>query len=228
MVRLLLFLLAILVVPLVVKGQVSITVDPLTFVLTGNPSQPDIHYDVHVTNTSNETTNIFWSKRMRNQPVAWQSYICDKTACWDQSFNSCPLDKPNVLAPGETMAIQVHLQPFQTEGTGTYELNLLDNLGNVITTVNAVFTIDQSTAVKEAGESRLTIFPNPTAEFFEVSETPGLRYVEVFNIVGSKVKAFDAGPQKQYNVGDLSDGIYLVRLLSSSKKVLKTIRLSKR
>lgn len=228
MVRLLLFFSVLLLVPFTLRGQVSITVDPLNFTLAGHPSQADIHYDVIITNITNETINLLWSKRMRNQPTNWESYICDKTACWDESFNSCPPDKPNTLAAGDTMSIQVHLNPFQTEGTGTYELNILDENGAVITTVNAVFTIGQSTAVKETNESKLTVFPNPTSEFFKVSDTPGLRYVELFNIVGNKIKSFDAAPQKQYSVGDLPDGIYLVRLMNSSKKVIKTIRLSKR
>jgi|SRR5688572_19815615 len=228
MVRLLLFFCVIILVPFTIRGQVSITVDPLNFVLSGHPSQADLHSDVTITNVSNETIDLLWSKRMRNNPANWESYICDKTACWDESFNSCPPDKPNILGPGDTMSIQVHLQPFQTEGSATYELNILDENGVVLTTVNAVFTIDQSTSVKETNESKLTIFPNPTSEFFKVSDTPGLRYVEVFNIVGNKIKSFEASPQKQYSVGELTDGIYLVRLLTSSKKVIKTIRLSKR
>lgn len=228
MVRLLLFFSVLLLVPFTIRGQVSITVDPLNFNLTGHPSQADIHYDVIITNISNETLNLLWSKRMRNNPAIWESYICDKTACWDESFNSCPADKPNILGPGDTMSIQVHLQSFQTEGTATYELNILDENGGIITTVNGVFTVDQSTSVKETSESKLTVFPNPTSEFFKVSDTPGLRYVEVFNIVGNKIKSFDAAPQRQYSVGELPDGMYLVRLMTSSKKVIKTIRLSKR
>ena len=132
------------------------------------------------------------------------------------------------MPPGDTFNIEVHLLPFQREGTGDYELNLLDEDGNTLATVTGTFIIDQTTAVKDVSNSRLTVFPNPTTDFFEVTEAPGLRYVEIFNIVGNKVRSFDAVPQKQYYVGDLSDGIYLVRLTTASKKVLKTIRLSKR
>ena len=227
MVRLILFLFAILLFPLMIKGQV-IVVEPLTFTIHGNPNQLDIHKDVHVTNTSNETLDLFWSKRMRNEPAPWGDYICDKTTCWDTSYNANPMNKPNTIGPGESFDIQVHVMPFQREGTGDYELTISDKEGNVLATVTANVVIDQTTAVKDAANSRLTVFPNPTTDFFEVSEAPGLRYVEIFNIVGNKVRSYDAVPQKQYYVGDLSDGIYLVRLTTASKKVLKTIRLSKR
>ena len=228
MVRLLLFFSVLLLVPFITKGQVAVSVDPLNFVLTGNPSQADIKYDIHVTNTTNETISILWGKRMRNQPAEWLSYICDINKCYLTNTHSCPPDAPNLIAPGATIAIQIHLEPHQTEGTGLYEFNVLDTNENVIAAVNGVLQISETTAVKETSDSKLTVFPNPTSEFFEVSDTPGLRYVEVFNIVGNKVKSFDAAPQKQYSVGELTDGIYLVRLMTSSKKVIKTIRLSKR
>src|SRR5688500_20364330 len=98
---------------------------------------------------------------------------------------------------------------------------------NQVITIRTML-ISESTAVKEANDLKLTVFPNPTSDYFQVSETPGLKGIEVFNIVGNKIRSFDFAVNRQYYVGDLSDGIYLVRLVSGSKKVLKTIRLSKR
>ena len=228
MVRLLLFFCTLLLIPTLSQGQVSISVDPQTFVLTGHPTQTDIPYHIQVTNTSNETLNLHWSKRMTNNPVSWLSWVCDKTTCYDPSFNANPASKPNVLAPGEAMDLQIHMNPVLVEGSADYEIHLLDGSGNLLTTITGTFLINNTTAVKETNDLKLTVFPNPTADFFEVSETAGLRYVQIFNITGNKVRAFDAAPQKQYYVGDLADGIYLVRLISSSNKVLKTVRLSKR
>lgn len=228
MVRLVLFLFAIIFVPRIIAAQVSVTVDPLSFVLTGNPSQTDIKYDIHITNTGNESVMINWSKRMTNEPNPWTSWICDRVLCWDSLVNSNPLDKGTLLTPGEAFDLQVHMSPGQTIGTGDYALHILDGSGNNITSVDGSFVISNTTAVKESSEARLTLYPNPTSDFFEVSGTTGVKYVEVFNIIGNKVKSFDAAPGRQYFVGDLADGIYLVRLASASKKVLKTVRLSKR
>ena len=228
MARHVLFLFSILLSSFIITAQAQVSVDPGSFVLTGNPSQTDISYHVHVTNTSNETLNIYWSKEMINQPSQWLSWICDENRCYFYHVHSCPADIPVVLSPGESSDLQVHLNPSKTAGTGNYELNVLDNNGNLIESVEGTIVIDASTAVKEANDLKLTIFPNPTLDFFEVSETPGLRYIEVFNIIGNKVRSFDSAPQKQYYVGDLTDGIYLVRLVNASNKVIKTVRLSKR
>lgn len=229
MVRPLLFAIALLLLlPLTGNGQVTITVDPSSFVLSGNPSQTDVYFHIMVTNTSSSTANIFWSKRMMNNPTPWFSWICDKNLCYTPETNTCPPNKPNVIGPGESFDLQVHMNPASMEGEGDYELNLLDDQGNNLIFIGGDILINNSTAVKESKDSKLTVFPNPTTEFFKVSEISGLKTIELFNIVGNKVRSFEAVPQKQYYVGDLTDGIYLVRLLSSTGKVIKTIRLSKR
>jgi Secretion system C-terminal sorting domain len=228
MVRLLLFLTLILSIPLVSRGQVTVSVDPPTFVLTGNPTQTDVSYHVQVTNTSADTAKIFWSKRMNNNPVSWTSWICDKNLCYTPKVNSCPILKPNLLAPGESFELQIHMDPAQLEGSADYQATLLDDQGNSLFVITGEFLISNSTAVKETNEAKLSIFPNPATDFFKVSDIPGLNNIELFNIVGNKVRSFEAVPQKQYYVGDLTDGIYLVRLESAGGKVIKTIRLSKR
>ncbi len=226
--RLLPILAGLLLLPVLMKAQVSITVDPGSFVITGHPSQTDIAAHILVTNTASSPVNLFWSKRMNGGPANWLSWICDKNLCFDPGVNSCPANKPNQLNPGESFDLQVHMNPGNTEGSATYDLNVIDDQGNVIATVAGEINISSTTSVKEAGDSRLTVFPNPTQDFFQVSDTPGLRYIEVFNIVGNKTKSFDAAPQRQYFVGELPEGIYLVRLIASSGKVIKTVRLSKR
>ena len=226
--RLIPFFFGLLLFPVLMKGQVTITVDPTSFVLTGNPSQTDISYHVHVTNTSSQSISLFWSKRMSNNPSGWFSWICDKNLCYDSSVNACPPSKPNVVAAGETIELQVHASPANTEGSADYELSVIDDAGNVLSTVSGQIIVSSATAVKDLNSTKLTVYPNPTQDFFQVSDTPGLRYIELFNIVGNKMKSFDATPQKQYYVGDMTDGIYLVRLVTSSGKIIKTIRLSKR
>lgn len=228
MVRLLLFFSALLLFPFIIRGQVSVSVDPPAFVLTGNPTQTDVAYHIYVTNTSSQPAELFWSRRITGAPFQWLSWICDNNLCFDPSVNACPASKPNLVQPGDTMEIQVHVNPISTEGSAEYDINVLDDEGNVLVTIDGQVLISTSTAVKETSDSKLSVYPNPTTDFFQVSETPGLRNIELFNIVGNKVRSFDATPQKQYYVGDLNDGIYLVRLVSSTQKVLKTIRLSKR
>jgi hypothetical protein len=219
------FLFTLLLLPVLLTAQ-SVSVDPSSFVLKGEPSETDVAYHILVTNTGTETDSFYWNFRMRDNPANWWTWICDKNLCYDITFTSCPLHKPNVLEPGESFDLQVHMNPRDTAGTATYELNVTDIDGNVLAPITGDFEISVSTASKDLSDVSLSIYPNPTHNYFQVSELPNLKYVELFNIVGNKMKTYTAAPNKQYAVSDLIEGIYLVRLISNTGSTLKTVRLS--
>ncbi|HZV68774.1 MAG TPA: T9SS type A sorting domain-containing protein [Saprospiraceae bacterium] len=218
---------------LLTKSQISIGVEPATFVLSGNPSDKDVKFHVDVTNNSPFEVGILWTRVVNPDPntVNWITWICDKNLCYLPIANASAPNKPNLLAPGEKMDFQIHVNPLGNEVNATYNIELVDYsdpnviLGKIQGEIKIDNTVSTSNTTPAAN---LTIFPNPTTDFFRVSEIPGLKNIELFNIVGNKVRSFEAVPQKQYYVGDLTDGIYLVRLESSNGKVIKTIRLSKR
>jgi Secretion system C-terminal sorting domain len=212
-------------------SQISINVNPGTFLLNGHPSNNDVNIHIEVTNQSSFDAYILWSRVVESAPQGWLTWICDKNLCYLPVANACAPDKPNVLAPGEKMDFQIHVNPANIEGCTGYDVTFYDyeNPEVVLGHASGEVCISTTVSTNNAGQqSNLTVYPNPTSDYFQVSETPGLKYIELFNIVGNKVRTYDAVPQKQYGVSDLTDGIYLVRLLTSSGKVLKTIRLSKR
>src|SRR5687767_5715868 len=146
MARLILFLCAVALFPLVIRGQVSVSVDPLNFVLTGKPTDTDLHYYIQVANNGNDTARVFWSKRMSNQPAPWTSWICDMEMCWVPELHSCLPNHPNMLGPGDTFNLEVHMQPYLAEGTGNYELRVLVDT-NIIATVHGTFIISNTSSV---------------------------------------------------------------------------------
>jgi hypothetical protein len=195
--------------------------------MSGKPTDANIPFHVHIINTSSQTVKLLWSQQLNNTPGRWKSYICDKNLCYDTAVISCPYNKPNVIAPGDTMNLELHLLPKGIEGTGEFHVNLVDQdstpLGNIIG--NVIIDLSSSSSQAEK-EGKLSVFPNPADDYFRTSDFPGLKSVEVSTILGRKIKSFDAAPRKQYYVGDLSEGIYLVRMINSSGQTLKTIRLS--
>ena len=212
-------------------SQISISVNPSTFVLTGNPSNNDVNLHIEVTNHSSFDAYILWSRTVESAPPGWLTWICDKNLCYLPTANACSPSKPNILAPGEKMDLQIHVNPGAVEGSTPYDITFMDyeDPTIILGQVDGEVVISNTVSTKNNGtQSNLTVYPNPTTDYFQVSETPGLKYIELFNIVGNKVRSYDALPQKQYAVGDLTDGIYLVRLVTSTGKIIKTIRLSKR
>lgn len=75
---------------------------------------------------------------------------------------------------------------------------------------------------------RVSVFPNPTSQFFSISETKGISKLGVFNLVGKEMRSFEAVSGEKYNVGDLPNGMYLIQLFDSDKKIVSTLRLQKR
>lgn len=86
-------------------------------------------------------------------------------------------------------------------------------------------------ALRAQNSSRpeLSVFPNPATENIAVQDNAdAVGQVVVFNILGKKVKAFEAAKGENYYVGDLNKGVYLVQLLGHNKQILKTQKIEKR
>lgn len=86
-------------------------------------------------------------------------------------------------------------------------------------------------ALRAQNSSRpeLSVFPNPATENIAVQDnSDAVGQVVVFNILGKKVKAFEAAKGENYYVGDLNKGVYLVQLLGHNKQILKTQKIEKR
>jgi len=209
------------------EGQLSVSIEPENFLFSGKPSETDIVFDVDVINTSDEVINLLWSKRLNNGPAQWLTWICTDSLCYTPDVISCPPGSPKVIAPGDTTVIHMHLNPRNIEGTGEYVVNMVDVDGTVLGAIVGNVLISLISATSHADkEKSISVFPNPAFDYFKTSNIPGLKSIELFTILGTKIKSMDAAPNKHYSVADLKDGLYLVRLLGPSGTVLKTIRLS--
>lgn len=72
------------------------------------------------------------------------------------------------------------------------------------------------------------IFPNPATDFIQISNNNNIQQVKIFNMVGKAVKNYDYIKGKNYYIGDLPKGIYLVQFSDKKSKVISTKRISKR
>lgn len=72
---------------------------------------------------------------------------------------------------------------------------------------------------------RLKVFPNPTTEYFKLSENLTVEEIWLYSLAGKRIKTFGYKDDKKYYVDDLERGIYLLRVVDKSERVLKTLRL---
>ena len=75
--------------------------------------------------------------------------------------------------------------------------------------------------------NNIKIYPNPTSTTFNIiSSQIELNKVEIYSLLGKKLKEFNT-TSIQYNIEDLSSGLYLVRIYSN-KGIFTTKKLVKK
>ena len=120
--------------------------------------------------------------------------------------------------------------------TGTWA-NLMDNSTFSVTDTNMNISIEpggfrvfgnkpSSLSIDEVDTNDVTnIYPNPSTDYFYISNN--ISKVEIFLISGQLVKSFANQPSGyQYNISDLRNGMYLVKILDENNRV-KTTKLLK-
>lgn len=210
-------------------AQFTISVDPNPVETVGTIADSDIETNVFIKNTSSSEIQLFWRRVVVDAPAEWASYICDENNCYLPTTNECPMNKPNVIGAGQTIDFQLHIQPAGVEGDGQINVEFYEpnDPNTVLDTLIVNFNVGTTTSIKDISKNDIRIFPNPTTDFFQINDG-NVAEVTIFNIVGNPVTSFVAFPGKRYDVTDLKDGLYLVRMTDDSQKVLKTVRLSKK
>ncbi|WP_456440935.1 T9SS type A sorting domain-containing protein [Psychroserpens sp.] len=70
-------------------------------------------------------------------------------------------------------------------------------------------------------DTLITLFPNPIDTYFEIESKDPLGKVEIYSLQGKSVKSFT--PQSQYDISDLSSGVYFVKMRANNNEVTKRI-----
>lgn len=76
-------------------------------------------------------------------------------------------------------------------------------------------------------KKNIRIFPNPTSDFINLSDSDGVANIKILNLIGREVKNFVVTPDRDYSVEDLDNGMYFIQLISTENKVITTKRLRK-
>jgi hypothetical protein len=186
-----------------------------------------------VTNTSNQTLLLKWKRNIVNQPLGWQTQVCDDFAFYtpEVATNYAPkynINAPVELAPGASLTFSLHIQPMGVAGRGVYEIpfSLTKSPDKTIGTL--ILTANVEDADKEFSKASLRLFPNPAIDYFEITPNAPVDEIVLYNMIGKKIRMFDASQNNRYDISDIPAGLYLVSLINEKRGVLKTLRLNKR
>jgi hypothetical protein len=220
---------------------------PVILTLTPNPIETSEAIDMNdplfelvgyatITNVSADSIAVRWRRIMPAVPMGWEVLVCDNSSCYPPfvSSNVMPefdLNVPIVLAPGATSNLDVHVRPNQFPGSATIDVALsLANDTTIISTGVYHFTASLTSSVNSSlRQQDIRLFPNPTAEYFQLSPGAGISRVVVYNTLGRAMRSYDVYDGRRYSLAGLPDGMYLVSLFEPGlKSSVKTIRVIKR
>lgn len=97
------------------------------------------------------------------------------------------------------------------------------------TTLSAQYQFGSETPAKietsKDSKVDLSIYPNPTTDFFSVKNDSKVNQLVLYNWIGKRIESFTHYKGRIYDVEDLEKGIYIVRLFDQNNKVVKVLRL---
>ncbi len=195
--------------------------------------QTDIEVPVRVTNLTDDTLSLKWSKTVYEQPESWVTQINDDETFYLPNVNSnidpaAGVNAPLVLAAGESAELVLHVFPLGVQGTGIYNLMFAYSSlpGYVVESLD--LEVNASPVVKSTETRSLSIYPNPAISYIEITPNNQVDRIEIYNTVGREVRSFFFENGKRYNIADLPQGLYMVALVSEKSGIIKTVRLLKR
>jgi len=196
----------------------------------------DLESYATITNTTDEPVSLKWTRIVNSKPSAWDTQVCDNVFCYlpQVSTNIDPdlgLDAPFVLEAGESFDLIFHVLPYGNAGEGRFEL-LFALTSEPDTPIDTAFfevnvVANTTTSTFNVIDESVRLYPNPTTDYFELTDATDVDHLVVYNLLGREVRSFRAARGERYSLGDLPDGLYLVSLQNRGK-VLKTVRLNKR
>ncbi len=199
----------------------------------GDVEAGDVAVYSYLTNNSAATKTVSWTRVVNSLQPGWVSAICIGDNCFIPSVSTGQFE----IEANSTSDVSVHIYPGGSIGAidnmvpGTADIDIIITCvedPNDSVTGNFGFELLGASSAEDLTEKSVYLFPNPAKDFFQISNPQEVGMIEIYNLVGRKVKEYNVLPGNQYSVNDLNNGIYLVKLLTDGKTVVKTISLATR
>ncbi|AUC81485.1 T9SS type A sorting domain-containing protein [Lacinutrix sp. Bg11-31] len=135
---------------------------------------------------------------------------------------SLPFDDANndgyILFKIKTLSSLVLGDSFSNEAKIYFDFNAPIITNNETTTIQENLSVDEFNL-----NSLITIYPNPTKDYFKINNSGGVEFeeVELYDISGKRVLKFIK--TEVYNIAKLNSGIYFAKIKTNKTEVVKKI-----
>ena len=211
-------------------AQSGITVTPNPVEVEVSAAEDDVEAHNFINNGTAGEVQLRWVRISEDMPAEWESWVCDNNLCYGPSTNETPSNRPVIIAGNQNGIMIMHVDPNNVPGVGTIMLEITDFNDHSIVIDTAIYIFNAmtvSTSELEQEVESLSIFPNPTTDYIQLSNNTIVDQVVIYNVLGKRMLDYRYEPGRHYDVAGLPAGFYLVSLVNREEGILKTLRLQK-
>lgn len=215
-------------------GQ-SVVFDPIEVTAEGNKDDFTIEGKFDVQNPSADPISFIWELERSDVPSEWAFTICDKILCYAPGVEACPPDRDeavNHFAGNELSAgvYKVSLSPkgVPYDGYVTFKAFDRNNPSTVYGTLRINYNVGMTSSTFDLNDSDIVVYPNPTADYFQIKSEENISSLTMYNIVGKEITSYNHVPGRIYDISNLETGMYLVRFFDKEGSALKASRITKK
>lgn len=234
--RLLLLLFALFQITSISGQSFSVSPNPASgnVDLDVNPSTMEFFAAASITNNTSETLSLKWERIVNDKPECWETSIMDLVLqslpyVDEHEFDIAPNsdDLPLLVFA----LLSVNSDPTAGEAHVVLKVSNLDIPADTVIVDYFLTSTGQitctTTGISEKEKNALNLYPNPSSDYIQLTETSAVQQLVVYNILGAPVKTFNVSASQIYNIAILPKGVYLVELINGNGEVVKTIKLLK-
>lgn len=201
----------------------SFSLNPKVFNTAGVNTDLAVLNSVMMNNTTNINDTVFvWKCISFSGPSEWLVSFCDPFNCVtvtkvgdSAGFN---------LGKGRGWSHKIDVDYENKSGSGSFKFVIYSMLNPAERDTITVNASSWATSIAEQTKTKTVAFsPNPVHDNFTITfAAKAPIQIEVYNILGSKVKTFThAGMESEVNVSNLQKGIYFIRFEENGKLYTK-------
>ncbi len=180
-----------------------------------------------VRNQTNGTIKVYWTREIVELPLDWSTLVCDANYCYGPDRGQCPDNNPNVIKTNDSTILDVHVMDNGTDGQAHIVMWVFEK-EDTTKKLKVDYFFNKVISNNDVKNIEIKVFPNPAFNDFFIDFNFGLSRIDLYTILGKKVTSFKAMQGKNYDISELMEGLYFVKLIGPNEQLLRTIRLQKR
>lgn len=165
-----------------------------------------------ITNISSDAgdTSFTWTILELNNPASWVLSMCDPKDCYI-GLNISMTRSFNLKQTGSG-PIKATFDFQNTQGSGMIKMVLSSNKISANTDTLVFNGTAWTTGLNDVRKQTLSFYPNPVKDQMTIQfQTKGMVQVEIFNILGARVKSFTHDSSKPtISLSSLENGMYFI------------------